>query len=50
MSKANEVAALREGISNAMRNDLLEQFVGTLRGEYGVTVDQAVIDNVMATF
>jgi peptidyl-prolyl cis-trans isomerase D len=49
-SKATEVAALREGLSNAMRNDLLEQFVGTLRAEYGVTVDQVVIDNVMATF
>ncbi len=49
-SKETEVAALREGLSNAMRNDLLEQFVETLRGEYGVTIDQGVIDNVMAAY
>jgi peptidyl-prolyl cis-trans isomerase D len=49
-SKETEVTALRESLSNAMRNDFLEQFVGTLRGEYGVTVDQVVIDNVMAAF
>ena len=49
-SKETEVAALRESLSNAMRNDLVEQFVETLRGEYGVVVDQVVIDNVMAAF
>lgn len=49
-SKKTEVEALREGLSNAMRNDLLEQFVATLRGEYGVTIDQAAIENVLAGY
>jgi len=49
-SKATEVTALRKGLTNAMRNDLLEQFVTTLRGEYGVVVDQLAIDNVMAAY
>ncbi len=49
-SKETEVTALREGLSNAMRNDLLEQFAGSLRGEYGVAIDQVVIDNVLAAY
>ncbi len=50
MSKETEVTALRESLSNAMRNDILEQFMGTLRGEYGVSVNQQVIDNLLVSF
>ncbi len=49
-NQETEVAALREGLSNAMRNDLLEQFIANLRGEYGVTVNQRAIDDVLASF
>lgn len=45
-----EVAALREGLVEAMRGDVLDQFVATLRDEYGVQVNQRLVEDVLATF
>ena len=43
------VSDLRAGLSGAMRNDMLEQFMTELRAEYSVTINQTAIDNVLAT-
>ena len=49
-SQETAVTALSTGLSNAMRNDMLEQFMANLRAEYSVTVNQTAIDNVLTTF
>ena len=49
-SRSTEVTALRNSLSTAMRNDLLEQFMAGLRTEYGVTINQTSIDETLATF
>ncbi|MFQ5775051.1 MAG: peptidyl-prolyl cis-trans isomerase [Kiloniellaceae bacterium] len=45
-----EVAALQEGLAAAMRADVLDQFVAVLRGEYGVQVNERLVEDVLATF
>lgn len=50
VSRQSEVTALQNSLSGAMHNDLLEEFMASLRSEYGVTINQTAIDDVLATF
>ena len=44
------VAAVRESLVGALRDDLLEQFLATMRGEYGVEIKEQALDELLATF
>jgi peptidyl-prolyl cis-trans isomerase D len=46
----DRVAALRESLAASLQGDVLEQFVGTLRGEYGVTINERAVENLIAGF
>lgn len=46
----DRVAALRDSLAATLQGDVLEQFVGTLRGEYGVTINERVVENLLAGF
>jgi peptidyl-prolyl cis-trans isomerase D len=46
----DRVAALRESLAASLQGDVLEQFVGTLRGEYGVTINESTVENLIAGF
>ncbi len=47
---AADVAAVKEGLTGALQGDLLEQFITTLRAEYGVTVNERMLEDLLATF
>ncbi len=47
---ADDVAAVKDGLTGALQNDLLEQFITTLRAEYGVTVNERMLEDLLATF
>ncbi len=47
---ADDVAAVKEGLTGALQGDLLEQFMTTLRAEYGVTVNERMLEDLLATF
>ncbi len=47
---ADDVAAVEEGLTGALQGDLLEQFITTLRAEYGVTVNERMLEDLLATF
>ena len=49
-ANADDVATVKEGLTGALQGDLLEQFTTTLRAEYGVTVNQRMIEDLLATF
>ncbi len=49
-ANANDVQAVRDSLAVALQRDLLEQFVTTLRAEYGVTIDQRRLDELLASF
>lgn len=44
------VAAVRESLVGALQGDLLEQFMATMRGEYGVDIDNQALEQLLATF
>jgi peptidyl-prolyl cis-trans isomerase D len=44
------VAAVRENLVGALQGDLLEQFLATMRGEYGVEIKQQALDELLASF
>ena len=44
------VAAVRESLVGALQGDLLEQFLATMRGEYGVEIKEQAIDELLASF
>ena len=44
------VAAVRESLVGALQGDLLEQFLATMRGEYGVEIKEQALDDLLATF
>ena len=44
------VAAVRESLVGALRDDLLEQFLATMSGEYGVEIKEQALDELLATF
>lgn len=46
----SQVATLRAGLAAAMRNDVLEQFVASLRDRYGVEINQGQVENVLAAY
>ncbi len=49
-ANADDVATVKEGLTGALQGDLLEQFITTLRAEYGVTVNERMIEDLLATF
>ena len=49
-ANADAVAAVKEGLTGALQGDLLEQFITTLRAEYGVTVNERMLEDLLATF
>jgi peptidyl-prolyl cis-trans isomerase D len=46
----DDVKAVRDSLAAALQSDLLEQFVATLRAEYGVTINQRRLDELLASF
>ena len=44
------VAAVRDGLVGALQSDLLEQFMATLRAEYGVKINERELDELLASF
>jgi peptidyl-prolyl cis-trans isomerase D len=44
------VAAVRESLAGSLQADLLEQFLATMRGEYGVEIKQQALDQLLASF
>ena len=44
------VAAVRDGLVGALQSDLLEQFLATLRVEYGVKINERELDELLASF
>ncbi len=44
------VAAVRESLVGSLQGDLLEQFLATMRGEYGVEIKDQALENLLATF
>jgi peptidyl-prolyl cis-trans isomerase D len=49
-SDPDTVAAVRESLVGALRGDLLEQFMTTMRGEYGVEIKKRALNDLLATF
>ncbi len=47
---ADAVAAVRDGLAGSLQGDMLEQFVATLRAEYVVTVNERMLQDLLATF
>ncbi len=47
---ADDVAAVKDGLTGALQGDLLEQFISTLRAEYGVTINERMLEDLLATF
>ncbi len=47
---ADDVDAVKDGLTGALQGDLLEQFTTTLRAEYGVTVNERMLEDLLATF
>ncbi len=50
LTDPDTLAAVREGLVGALQNDLLDQFLTTLRAEYGVKINQRELDALLATF
>jgi hypothetical protein len=44
------VAAVREGLVGTLQSDLLEQFLATMRGEYGVEINEQARDELFASY
>ena len=49
-AEADELANTQKNLGQAMQNDLLEQYLAALRQEYGVTVNDAVVDEIISSF
>lgn len=46
----DDVAKLRDNLDGSMQNDMLDELIASLRKEYGVTVNQDVVDSVLASY
>jgi len=46
----DDLADVQDGVAAALRSDLLEQFVASLRARIGVTINQRQVDNTLANF
>ena len=49
-SDPDTVAAVRESLIGTLQSDLLEQFLGTMRGEYGVEIKEQALAELLASF
>ncbi|MEE8189315.1 MAG: SurA N-terminal domain-containing protein [Kiloniellales bacterium] len=47
---AEQVAELRKNLASSLKGDMLEQFVITLRQEFGVRVNEQQLDTLLASF
>ena len=44
------VGAVRESLVGSLQSDLLEQFLATMRGEYGVQIKEQALNELLASF
>jgi len=44
------VAKLRDALSVNMQNDVLDQLIASFKSDYGVTVNQSLLDDVLASY
>ena len=44
------VTSVENSLAQALRGDLLQQFMADLRGQFGVTVNERALDELLATF
>jgi peptidyl-prolyl cis-trans isomerase D len=49
-SNPDAVTELKKALGATMQNDVLDQLVASLQADYGVTVNQALLDDVLASF
>ncbi len=49
-SDPDAVAAVRESLVDTLQSDLLEQFLATMRGEYGVEINDQALAELLASF
>jgi peptidyl-prolyl cis-trans isomerase D len=49
-SDPDTVAAVRESLVSNLQGDLLDQFLTTMRGEYGVEIKEQALDQLLASF
>jgi peptidyl-prolyl cis-trans isomerase D len=49
-SDPDAVAAVRESLVGTLQSDLLEQFLATMRGEYGVQIKDQALAELLASF
>lgn len=49
-SNAEALASVQDNLAASLQGDVLEQFIAMLRGEYGVTVNERELENLLATF
>jgi len=45
-----DVAKLRDALSVNMQNDVLDQLIASFKSDYGVTVNQSLLDDVLASY
>jgi hypothetical protein len=41
---------VRESLVGSLQSDLLEQFLATMRGEYGVQIKEQALNELLASF
>ena len=44
------VGAVRESLVGSLQSDLLEQFMASMRGEYGVVIKEQALNDLLASF
>ncbi len=49
-SDPDAMAAVRESLNSTLQGDLLEQFLTTMRGEYGVEINDQALAELLASF
>jgi peptidyl-prolyl cis-trans isomerase D len=49
-SDPDTMAAVRESLVSNLQGDLLDQFLNTMRGEYGVQIKEQALDQLLASF
>ncbi len=50
LDQREEVESTREGLERAMRNDLLDQYVSALQRNFGVTVNDGIVQETLGAF
>ncbi len=50
LAEADQVKQTKAGLGQAIQNDLLEQYLAALRQDYGVSINDAVIDEILNSY